>query len=342
MEFKVNPMAYSSMMFSLPSSLIDENLCLASPVALKAILYLFRRNALGEDVTVSQIAKAIRYEEEDVADAMIFWLEKGYVIKADETDFRAITVEPTAQLPKEPVKIEAEEKVKTVSDIPISKPTHEQVAIRLEECAEFRELFNEAQMKLGRTIGYDGQAALIMLHDSYGLPIEVILMLIEYAKTKNKTGYSYIVNLGKKWAESEIVTLESAEEYIMEQSSVDALWKEFRSLSSVSNLNPTTKQRRFFNVWSRSYGFNCEMIYLAYEISVEKTEKMSLEYMEKVLRNWYDKGIKTPVDVEKENAKWVSEKKGKASNQTRNNSEASYDMDEFAKKSIGLKYTQEG
>lgn len=341
MQFKINPMAYSGMMFSLPSSIIDENLGLASAVQLKAILYFFRHSALGENVTCAQIAKAIRYEEEDVADAMIFWLEKGVVVKADE-DFAL--VQPAFAAPEPPKQVaapaEIEKPKKEIADIPISKPSHEQVAIRLEECAEFRELFSEAQIKLGKTIGYDGQSALIMLHDSYGLPIEVILMLIEYAKTKNKTNYAYIVNLGKKWAENEIVTIESAEEYIEEQSSVDALWKEFRSLTGVKNLNPTTKQRRFFNAWSKSYEFSCEMIFLAYEISIDNTEKMSLEYMDKILKNWYDKGIKNPVDAEKENVKWAEEKKGKASKEKPKKEEdtPSYDLEAFAKKSIHLKY----
>lgn len=334
-------MAYSGMMFSLPSSIVDENICLASAVQLKAILYLFRRSALGESVTCAQIAKAIRYDEEDVADAMIFWLEKGLVIKADDDFASAFTKEvsgsqnnnPPTGLPLNPPK---EQPKKIVADIPVSKPSHEQVAIRLEECAEFRELFAEAQTKLGKTIGYDGQSTLIMLHDSYGLPIEVILMLIEYSKNIGKTGYSNLASLGRKWAENDIDTLEAAESYIEEQTGVDALWNEFRKLTGAKNLFPTTKQRRFFSAWKGSYGFDVEMIYLAYERSIENTEKMSLPYMEKVLKSWYEKGIKTPVDVEAQDKKWAEQKKP---SKTKAEKDApSYDLDAYAKSSVHLKY----
>lgn len=339
MEYKINPMAYSGMMFSVPSSIVDEYIGLASAIQLKAILYFLRHSALGEEVSCAQISKAIRYDEEDVADAMIFWLEKGLVIKADET-FAPLAAkekpqEPILQIVTEP---KEESKPKAVAEIPVSKPSHEQVAIRLEECAQFRELFAEAQLKLGKTIGYDGQSTLIMLHDSYGLPIEVILMLIEYAKTIGKTGYSSLASIGRSWAEKDIDTLEAAEAYIEEQTSVDALWKEFRKMTGATNPFPTTKQRRFFSAWKGSYGFDCEMIYLAYEKCIESTEKMSLAYMEKILKSWHEKGIKTPTDVQKEDEKWAAEKKPQAKKEKTAKSEASYDLDEFAKKSIGLKY----
>ena len=42
-------------------------------------------------------------------------------------------------------------------------------------------------MKLGRTIGTGDQSSLILLHDYYGLPIEVILCICEYAGTKGKS-----------------------------------------------------------------------------------------------------------------------------------------------------------
>ncbi|MGN1419771.1 MAG: DnaD domain protein, partial [Acutalibacteraceae bacterium] len=170
---------------------------------------------------------------------------------------------------------------------------------------------------------------------------EVILMLIEYAKSKGKTGFAYISNLGRSWSEREIDSIEAVEAYIEEQNSTDEMWREFRSLTGVKNANPTTKQRNYFSVWKNELGFDCEMIYLAYEISIEKTEKMSLAYMDKVLKNWHKNGIKTPVDVQKEQEQWASQtqksKKSKPAEKPAQ-SDSSYDLDAFAKKSLKLKY----
>lgn len=342
MEYKINPSVYSSM-FPVPVSLVDENIRLASVVQLKVILYFYRHSMAGEEVKTEDIAKALFLDEADVADALIFWRERGLVLSAQ--DVPAKTQEnKTANLPidTEPLNPEPQEKKPqphVVAELPISKPSHEQVAARLKECEQFKDLFSEAQLKLGKTIGYDGQSILIMLHDSYGLPVEVILMLLEYAKSLGKTSYSYIAKLGKKWSELEIDTIEGAEQYISEHTGTDALWHEFQELSGAKNVKPTVKQRRFFNVWRTEYGFGADMIYAAYEISIDRTEKMSLEYMDKVLKSWHDSNIKTPSDVEAEHEKWVQSKAGQASkSEKKPESAASYDLDAFAKKSVGLKY----
>lgn len=354
MEFKISGGACENM-FAVSAKITDESLRLASAVQLKVILYLFRHGIAGNVVTRQEIAQAINRDLEEVTDALIFWQERGVTERVDgEFTFEKAHSEEQKKVPQvevqKPLNVSlpekpAEEKPKNekkVAEIPIVMPSHEQVAARCTECAEFRALFAEAQSKLGKTIGYDGQAVLIMLHDSYGLPIEVILMLIEYAKSKGRTGYSYISKLGKTWAEKEIDTLEAAESYIERQSGVDALWSQFRSLSLVKNAQPTTKQRRFFETWKNVYGFDAEMIYCAYEISIEQTEKMSVEYMDKVLKSWSERGIKTPDDVKKDNENWARSK-GKKKAETRDgvaeeNRKSSYDLSDFEKRSIGLKY----
>ena len=233
-----------------------------------------------------------------------------------------------------------------VSDIPISRPSHEQIAVRLQECKEFSGLFAEAQAALGKTIGYDGQSVLIMMHDSYGLPFEVILMAIEYAVSQQKTGFSSIAKIGKHWSEQGIDTLEGAMEYIEEHNVVNEAWNKLRSLTDITNRTPTSKQRGYLVAWVKEYGYSADIIYYAYEESVDRTGKMSMPYMDKIIRNWYEKGVKTPMDIQREKAKWQEErdKKLPKKNTPKQNTpallrdEPSYDIDAFTKKAIGLKY----
>lgn len=339
MDYQINPSVFSNM-FPVPASLVDENIRLASVVQLKTLLYFFRHAVAGEKPDTANIAKALFLDEADVADALVFWRERGLLLCTDDNANAVFINAENNKAEQESENDETSDKpqLHVVADIPISKPSHEQVAARLKECEQFRELFSEVQLKLGKTIGYDGQSVLIMLHDSYGLPIEVILMLIEYAKSLDKTSYSYIAKLGKKWSELEIDTIEAAEQYITEQTGTDALWRDFCELSGVKNANPTVKQRRYLNVWHFQYGFSADMIYAAYEISVDRTEKMSLAYMDKVLKSWYESGIKTPSDVEAEHEKWLKSKTAAPKDGKKQFSDASYDLDAFAKKSVGLKY----
>ena len=47
-------------------------------------------------------------------------------------------------------------------------------------------------------------------------------------------------------------------------------------------------------------GFSDDMIRLAYEKTVMNTGKVAFNYMNSILKDWAEKGIKTPADTEKE------------------------------------------
>ena len=347
MNFEINPYAYKSI-FAVPTSVVDDNIRLASVLQLKVLLYMLRHSE--KDLSGEDVAQALSLDKADAEDAMIFWQERGLLVKSDETAKPILHLEATTdvtltKVPEYPAE-EVELQPKKVADIPISRPSHEQIAARLQECKEFSALFAEAQAALGKTIGYDGQSVLIMMHDSYGLPFEVILMAVEYAVSQQKTGFSSIAKIGKLWSEQGIDTLEGAMEYIEEHNSVNEVWNKLRSLTDISNRTPTSKQRGYLVAWVKEYGYDENIIYYAYEESVDRTGKMSMPYMDKIIRNWYERGVKTPMDIQREKAKWQEErdKKLPLKNAPKQKvpallqDEPSYDIDAFTRKAIGIKY----
>ena len=347
MSFEINPYAYKSI-FAVPTSVVDDNIRLASVLQLKVLLYMLRYS--DKDLSGEDVSAALSIDKADAEDAMIFWQERGLLVKSDEAAKPILHIESTSEVTITKTETEAlavsEVQAKKVSDIPISRPSHEQIAARLQECKEFSGLFAEAQAALGKTIGYDGQSVLIMMHDSYGLPFEVILMAVEYSVSQQKTGFSSIAKLGKLWSEQGIDTLEGAMEYIEEHNVVNETWNKLRSLTDISNRVPTSKQRGYLVAWVKEYGYDENIIYYAYEESVDRTGKMSMPYMDKIIRNWYERGVKTPMDIQREKAKWQEERdkklpqknNGKQNTPALLQDEPSYDVSAFTKKAIGLKY----
>lgn len=344
MNFEINPLAYKKII-AVPSAIVEENIRLASSIQLKVILYLIAK-ADDDTLDSNKIAKALFASKEDVDDALVFWCERG-ILKSKDND-EAVTVVTLEKSVQEDVPVaitkseEQPDTTKRVADIPISRPSHEQVAARLEECKEFCDLFAEAQLALGKTIGYDGQSVLIMMHDSYGLPFEVILMAVEYAVSQNKTGFSSIAKIGRIWHENEIDTLEGAMEYIEEHNVINETWNKLRTLTDITNRTPTQKQRGYLVAWIKEYGYNADMIYYAYEESIDRTGKMSMPYMDKIIKNWHENGVKTPADIQKAKAKWEAQRPQKQNSANKKPAEAkvetSYDLDAYTKKAIGLKY----
>ncbi len=340
MEFKVNPASFSGI-FAVPTAVVDENIRLASVVQLKVILYLLRHGSVRQ-VTVKDISDALFLDSQDVADALLFWYERGIVIK--DGDAPAPVVQ-SAPVKEEETKIEITPVApkKEVQDIPISRPSHEQIAVRCKECEDISVLFREAQTALGKTIGYDGQSVLIMMYDSYGLPVEVILMAIEYAVSQGKASFSNIAKIGKRWSELEIDTLEGAMEYIEEHNVVNEVWHKLRLLTDITNKRPTSKQFGYLTAWIKEYGYDANMIFYAYEECVDRTGKMSMPYMDKIITSWHKNGVKTPLDIAEERKRWQESQAKKAPKKEKEKPqheqrEASYDIDRFMQKSVDLVY----
>lgn len=338
MEYKINPMSFAGI-FPVPNSLVDENIRLASVIQLKVLLYILRHSNDGMS-EISVISSALSLEEEDIKDALIFWSERGLLIK----DGQAPEAVPVVAEKKEVTQPPEKKEEKKVADISISRPSYEDVSKRIKESDEVVVLLQEAQAVLGRTIGYDGQSVIIQMLDDYGLPPEVILMAIEYSLSLKKTGWASIGRVARRWSEMEIDTLEGAMEYIEEHNIVDETWTKLRELTEITNRNPTEKQRKYLVAWVKEYGYSVDIIYCAYEESIDNTGKMSLPYMDKIIRSWHDKGVKTLADIQKERAKWETEKKKRFSKDKKSTDstegEASYDIDAYMKKSLNLQYVK--
>lgn len=322
MEYSLNPQVMFGLSFSVPAEVADRHLKLAGAVQLKALLWLLRHAA--EHPTSQDIAKALNIHHADICDAIQYWVQAGIILEDGQPaaqqevpEYAAVTVEE--------VKVKVDEAV-TI------KPTAEQIAKRAKESPEIKFLLNTAQEKLGRTIGYDTQATLLMICDSYGLPVEVLLMLIDYCVSINKSAINYISKVAKTWSEKEIDTIEKADEQIQLLRRCEGLWKELCRMTGISTPRPTATQSAFLYRWSNELGFDTEMIYIAYEEMANHTDKISFPYMNKILLNWHDAGIRTPQQLEENKAQQTANKKP-ANRKKKESYEASYDIDEFNRRS---------
>jgi len=336
MSYKVNPTAWGAA-FPIPSQVVDKHIRMAGSTQLKALLWLLRH--ASEEINLDELSAAIGQKRADTVDALYYWVENGILLDDDlstvpvKSEKKYNTISPVVSaedtVSSEPASVEPAKKALT--DLPVAKPNYEQILARAKESPEISFLFNEAQVKLGRTIGYEGQCALLMTHDQYGLPVEVILMILEYAVSVNKISYSYISSIGKDWGEKEIDTIEKADEQITNLRTSNTLWKQFAAAAGISNTKPTATQLTYIKSWGEDLGFDSEMIYLAYEQMANHCQRLSLPYIDKVLKTWHKAGIKTPEDAENANQARSAQKEKK---QDGKGSEASYDLEEFKRSSL--------
>lgn len=344
MSYSVNPSMFKSI-FAVPADIVDKHIRLANEHQLKVLLWILRNSPDSPDINA--MCKALKIKREDADDYLQYWVLTGVISSDGNETVQSRTVKEEIK----PIDPKAPAEIIKLPEIQLeapSKPSSAEILKRIDESPEIGHLFNEAQIKLGKTIGYDGQCTLLLLHDHYGLPTEVLFMLIEYCVSVGKTNYGYIETVGKDWGNKEIDTLEKAADRIASLKNANSIWKEVASTAGLNNPRPTTKQASLISKWNKEFGYGADIIYLAYEEMANHTGKLNFNYMDKILTTWYQAGVKSSSDIDalksmtQNKPDTKSEKSGSAKPQKSNALEhkASYDLDAFEKESLfgELKY----
>ena len=288
--YQIDPAVFGGM-FALPARLADEQLAMASGSFLKAILYIFRHADTPPEAAA--IAKGTGIPEAEAADALIYWADRGF-LKAAETEKTAQGQAEDAPAAPEAQEAAKKEKPEKAAAFRPQKPSYEMICTRINESEAVRELFADAQLRLGRTIGTGDQASLLLLHDFYGLPVEIILTLCQYAATHGKANnINYIYTVGTDWSRRGIDTLELADEEFRRLERLDVRWEEFRKQTGIKNARPTAPQKKYMDVWTDEWHFSTDMLVAAFEEMSRNTETVSFPYMHKILAKWHASGIST-------------------------------------------------
>lgn len=200
------------------------------------------------------------------------------------------------------------------------KPDGIYLAARLKESESLRILMQEAENTLGKTLSPAYSSALLMVHEDYGIPAEVILMMVQYACGIGKTGTVYLEALAKDWMESEIFTIEAAEEKLKALDERRQAWKTLASILGIYHRSATKKEEAYAFTWLKEWKLQKALIGEAYERCADHTGKLSLSYMNRILERWHHSGVGNLADVAAMDAA-----KKKTQEKTR-----SYDLDELA------------
>lgn len=340
MRYQIDPNAWQSV-FAVPSILVDKYLKLAGAVQLKVLLWLLRHP--GQELDQQAISHSLGISPPDAADAMLYWQECGLIIKGEgampstfttrETAFPESSLPQSAKVrepesPTIPVSLVSPEK-SLVPPEPakapriLSRPRKADnafVAKRIQESPEIAYMMQEAQQILGRLINNGESATLLMIHDEFGLPVDVIIMLLHYAAGVNKANMRYIEKTAMNWADEEIFTHQKAEEKLRRLDEEAKAWRVVESVLGTGHRAPTQSETEMASQWVRSWKFSREMIREAYERCVNQTGKINLRYMHKILERWNREGISTLSEALQEQARKAEKSR---------DSRTSYDIESF-------------
>ncbi len=355
MNYQILPMGdiWSEGMFSLPQKIVSSYLKMASEYQLKALLIIMANNGRMDS---QAIAKNLGLTQSDVIDILDFWVSEGVVI-CDDTDINAVMqTSPKNAKPKAIKDIEKEvnpvnvmnqivvdsqkqeqekKKPRKLESLPLPTLSPKDVVAMCHDNKELTELMRNAQEVMGKTLSHAEQEMLLNMVTYYGLSPAVVLTILHYYKSEKEKGKaigtSYICAMAKNWAEEGITDLKGADEKLREIESSDRIWSEITAVSGIRHKSPTLKQRQMVSEWCET--FSMEMIALACDAMKENADKPTLNYVDRVLKNWKKKNILTPQDVENDRISFAKSKEEKQDSD-KIQSKPSYDIDEIQRKAM--------
>ncbi len=328
MSIKLNLGAWQSV-FAVPSKIVDEGLKFADGVKLKVLLYMLR-NA-DRDLNLDDISKATGVNVTDIPEALEYWVNMEILVKSGDVfapNHSSEEIKTDNNSNKEITKPEAiaqnveDQKQRFVVTKP-QKPDYVFTSQRLAVDEELKILVGEAQSVLGKTLSNSDISTLLMLKDTCGLRLDVILMLIQYCVSIDKGNMRTVEKIGISWADEGINSVEAADHRIAANHHANQCFSTVSSVFGMKNVgSPTKKQLEYCQKWVGEWKFSAPMLREAYERCVDSKGELKFNYIDGILKKWEAQGIKNLQDLKEfESSKQTPGKK----------KNSSYDINELEK-----------
>lgn len=168
---------------------------------------------------------------------------------------------------------------------------------------EFKILCGEVEHLLGKALVPEERKILLGFTRYLGLSPEVISVLICYckerARQKGSTRTPSLRSIEKEayaWAEQGIDTMEEAAAYIQAQNLHNSRLYKLMGQLQIHGRRLTPGEEKYARQWI-DWGFEDEVIAMAYERTCLNTGGLSWAYMNKILTRWKDAGWRTAQQV---------------------------------------------
>ncbi|MBQ9921098.1 MAG: DnaD domain protein [Clostridia bacterium] len=276
----------------------------AGEIELKVILYIcsiYPEDSF-EDTDIAEMTQKLAIEKGDAEAAVAFWRGTG-ILQKTNTAVKKTKEKIPCQNADEPLYPAA------------------QLAQAIESVAGMKNLVEFTQRRMGKVFNFSQLSTLYSFYDSLGFDTEIIMLAVEYCCGIEKKSLGYIQKVLISLSDAGIDTYTGAEEYFKKKREHRSNEGKVRTLCGISLRELTPSEKKIISTWFDEWNTDFSLIEKAYEITVDRTSKPSLKYMNAILRDWHDKGIRSVSDISQ----------GEAS---QNAHEKSHDADDFFRAAV--------
>ncbi|NJP41429.1 DnaD domain protein [Oscillospiraceae bacterium HV4-5-C5C] len=256
---------------ALPDVFVTAYLPRLEGTAVKLYLCLLHCQARALPFELSEAVRLLQTTEDDIKAALLNLQLQGLLFRPaaarDELVLRDLKKQPETEL-------NPEEAVRRMT----ADPKRQDVVDSIN-----KSFFNGI-------MGLDWYHLIDVWFETYQFKPEVMYTLFSEAYQSGKLKRSYVSAVAKSWHERGIKTYEDRKQDQAQHEAKNSLG---RQVSRSLNQGPlTAAQEQLVSHWATDYGYDMDIIRLALAKATQ-TPKASLNYFDKILKEWHEAGLKT-------------------------------------------------
>lgn len=266
---------------SVSNTFIENYMPEARGEYVKIYILGLKYSCCGEPgVSSSVIAQKLDLLESDVLNAWMYWNDKN-VIRLKSLNNGSYSIE-FLNLNREEVSSE--------SSINLLEELNNK---------NIKDMLKDIEKLLGRTLSSKEITMYLSWQKDFNFSPEMILLLIQYCASKNKTDYRYIEKIAISWFDNNIKTVDDAQMSIKSREDTWVKINQIRTYLGMSNSDMMKPQEDLLNKWINTYKFQLNIIYKACDICFQRLSKTDFKYIDAILGNWFKANLTTLEDIEK-------------------------------------------
>ena len=276
---------------------IDKYMPSANGSFVKVYLYLLRlmSDSSANDISISTIADNLEHTETDILRALTYW-EKLHILtlkRNTQNTIDSITLHDLHDVSS----LEATPNL----NISMHNMSHVQDEIscttandKLQDNKDLNFVISIAEKYIERMLTPNDEQLILYLYTKAGFSPDLILELYEYCASQGKKQYRYIEAVASAWIKDGIKSADEA------RNTTDTYITNYKAVVNEFGINRQLGQaeKDYIDKWSKSYGFDINLIKKACSKTLLTIQKPDFKYTDKILTAWYQKNIKTESDLD--------------------------------------------
>lgn len=264
----------------------------ADPVDMKVLAVLLML-CDGEGVaSVSDACDALSIEPSELSASLKFWRGAGVI-----ENLRGVSAE-NGKVKEKTSEIKTAHRNGVLEQSAVSSEyTSGELAEIMEKRIVSAQFLDEAQRIMGRIFRSHDTGIVVGLVDRLGFEEEAVLAILNYVKDKGKKTVRYAETIAMDFYDDGITETNDVFERIARMERAGETVSEIKKLYGIGDRALTASEKKMFAVWTETYCYGIDVITMAYDITVDNTQKPVPKYTNAILERWYSEGLKTADQV---------------------------------------------